>query len=85
MLGQRVRRPLCAPQAPGALAPAGAPSGAAVPFYNPAQFAQVSALAVSPALPLLWGWAWGALGEGAGRPIRFLLMLPWGGADLLLC
>ena len=56
-----------------------------MPFYNPAQFAQVSALAVSPALPLLGGWAWGALGEGAGRPIRFLLMLPWGGADLLLC
>ncbi|XP_061290026.1 protein transport protein Sec16A isoform X3 [Bos javanicus] len=30
-------------QAPGALAPAGAPSGAAVPFYNPAQFAQAPA------------------------------------------
>ncbi|XP_068409816.1 protein transport protein Sec16A isoform X2 [Eschrichtius robustus] len=30
-------------QAPGAHAPAGGPPGAAVPFYNPAQFAQASA------------------------------------------
>ncbi|XP_055255473.1 protein transport protein Sec16A isoform X2 [Moschus berezovskii] len=30
-------------QAPGALAPAGAPPGATVPFYNPAQFAQAPA------------------------------------------
>ena len=58
VLGQRVRRPLCAPQAPGALTPAGAPPGAGVPFYNPAQFAQVS---VSPGSALPWEW-----GPGGG-------------------
>lgn len=30
-------------EAPGALTPAGAPPGAGVPFYNPAQFAQAPA------------------------------------------